>query len=112
MSAHACRRVVFSLALVAAASLALGGCGRRGALEPPPGETATPANAPGSITGQDLSSSATIVNTTDLPNAQGAGALADTGPTGVLQSPTQSVQVPQVSAPNRPKRPFVLDPLL
>jgi predicted small lipoprotein YifL len=112
VSASARRRAVFPIALIVVASLALGGCGRRGALEPPPGDAATPANAPGSITGQDLGSAVTIVNTTDLPDAQGPGALANTGPTGVLQSPTQSAEVPRVSTPNRAKRPFVLDPLL
>ena len=112
MSAYARRRALPVFAMLAVAALALGGCGRRGALEPPLGSAATPANAAGSITGQDLGSTATIVDSTDLPNAQGPGQLADTAPVGVLQSPTQSVQVPRVSSPARPTRPFVLDPLL
>lgn len=97
-----------ALVVVAAMGL-LAGCGRRGPLEPPDGTA--PGTGPGAIVGQDLSSSATIVNTTDLPTAQGAGTLADTGPVGTLQSPTQSVQAPAVQT-GRPRKPFVLDPLL
>ncbi len=89
-------------------SAALGGCGRRGPLELPPG-------APTS----------TVENTTALADKQ-ATVFNETAPPGVLQSPDQVVTVNRTSADlaaqnperaiNAPQRPktgsFLLDPLL
>lgn len=96
-------------ALVLLGSVALGGCGRRGPLELPPGAPSQPA----------------AENTTVLADKQ-AAAFNETAPPGVLQSPNQVVQVDKTSAQvaaqpperainePRPAKPhtFLLDPLL
>lgn len=95
-------------ALVLLASATLGGCGRRGPLELPPGAPTPVAE-----------------NTTALADKQ-ATAFNDSAPPGVLQSPDQVVQVNRTSADlaaGKPERAinapqprktggFLLDPLL
>jgi predicted small lipoprotein YifL len=91
------------------ASTALGGCGRRGPLELPPGAPSQPA----------------AENTTTLADKQ-AAAFNESAPPGVLQSPNQVVQVDKTSAQLAAQPParainappvskpstFLLDPLL
>jgi predicted small lipoprotein YifL len=95
--------------LVLLGSVALGGCGRRGPLELPPGAPSQPV----------------AENTTALADKQ-AAAFGDSAPSGVIQSPNQVVQVDKTSAQlaaqpperaiNAPRssKPstFLLDPLL
>ena len=95
-------------AAVLLASAALGGCGRRGPLELPPGAPVPVAE-----------------NTTALADKQ-AAAFNDSGPPGVIQSPNQVVQIDRSSADLAARKPerainapqtaktgsFLLDPLL
>lgn len=101
------RRTLFRIAplsrlVVAIASLsiavALGGCGRRGPLEPPPGSVLPPRTA------------AAVIDPAPQPNAAVRGSLIrdTTGQEGLSRE--------QVAAPVAPvavpRTPFILDPLL
>jgi predicted small lipoprotein YifL len=94
-----------ALCLVAA-MLVLAGCGRRGALEPPPGTAASDQSA----------AAGRLANGTQPATAggQGATSLADTGTPGVLPNPNEAADLPSSSAPGSkaPKKGFFLDPLL
>jgi predicted small lipoprotein YifL len=95
--------------LVLLGSVALGGCGRRGPLELPPGTPNQPV----------------VENTTTLADKQ-AAAFGESAPPGTIQSPNQVVQVDKTSAqlaaqppqrainapPSAKPRTFLLDPLL
>ncbi len=97
-----------ALVAILLAALALGGCGRRGPLELPPGAPTSAAE-----------------NTTALADKQ-AAAFNDSAPPGVIQSPDQVVQVNRTSAELAARPPerainapqtthtgsFLLDPLL
>ena len=77
-------RLPHVVALTALALLALSACGRRGALEPPPGATA---------------------------QAQ-QGQPAPTDPVGTLPSPIGTPRKSSKQGYTIPKQPFILDPLL
>jgi predicted small lipoprotein YifL len=81
--------------ILAAATLPLTGCGRRGPLEPPPG---SPSLAPLSGVPDQYSAPRSVA---DLPGENAAG---------VVVTPAPSQAPPQPAA--RPPRPFLLDPLL
>jgi predicted small lipoprotein YifL len=89
-----------------AAMLVLAGCGRRGALEPPPGAQASDQNA----------AAGRLANGTQpaRPGAQGATSFTDTGTAGVLPSPNERPDLSSASVPGSPttKKGFFLDPLL
>ncbi len=96
------------LAAALLASATLGGCGRRGPLELPPGAP-TP-----------------VVQNTDVLADRQAAALNENAPPGILQSPDQVVQINRSSAELAAAKPerainapqvtktgsFLLDPLL
>jgi predicted small lipoprotein YifL len=79
-------RAAAALAVMVSLSLALSGCGRKGALDPPPGaEPASPA--PGAPTRY-------------------------IDPTTPIGGPQQAAAPATAAAPQRPKKTFILDPLL
>ena len=101
------RRLVMGAALLAV--LAAAGCGRRGALEAPPGATAAPKPAAPQrmvapvaqvITSDfaDLDSSQSLVAEDPKPHAEGK-----TPPAAVAPAPID---------PNKPRKSFILDPLV
>ncbi|WP_139223647.1 LPS translocon maturation chaperone LptM [Methylocapsa palsarum] len=95
------------LALTAAIFLAVGGCGRRGPLEPPPGSPTSLAPLSGAP-----DQYAAPRSVADLPGENAAGAVVTQGaaPGQTPPQPKGDNPVP-VQAP-RPPRPFLLDPLL
>jgi predicted small lipoprotein YifL len=123
---RAARRTSWSVAAAAALALLAAGCGRRGALEPPPEATAAPAQA-----------GAAQADANGVPTAQAAGpAGVPGGPNGAerdlnaasdsrrvdsytlapRQVPTatsSAFDTPQAAAPPKKKDDsFLLDPLL
>jgi predicted small lipoprotein YifL len=87
-----CDRLLVRLAAFAAlgAALALGGCGRKGPLDPPPSAAispAPPANQP-------------ALGETDDPNMTG------------FRRPPPATTVMQPATPSSPPRTFILDPLI
>jgi predicted small lipoprotein YifL len=103
------RSNLYAAAVVAALALSLSGCGRRGALEPPPG--APPSNAP--LTGRPDEYRAPT-NFVDFPRANTVGAVGTTGAAGAAPLPLDPEEPDKPSAPaaKPPPKPFLLDPLL
>jgi predicted small lipoprotein YifL len=84
-------RSVLRLAAIAAlgAALALGGCGRKGPLDPPPSAAISPA-----------------------PDQPSLGDNNDPNMTGYRRAPSAMAAAPPTQPPPPDKRTFILDPLI
>jgi predicted small lipoprotein YifL len=84
-------RSVLRLAAIAAlgAALALGGCGRKGPLDPPPSAAISPA-----------------------PDQPSLGDNNDPNVTGYRRAPSATAAAPPTQPPPPDKRTFILDPLI
>jgi predicted small lipoprotein YifL len=101
------RRLVMGAALLAV--LAIAGCGRRGALEAPPGLTV----APHAATPQRMTAPVAQVITSDFADLDSNQALVAEKATPTLEGQTKPVSVaPAPIDPNKPKKSFILDPLV
>jgi predicted small lipoprotein YifL len=86
-----CARLLVRLAAFAAlgAALALGGCGRKGPLDPPPSAAISPA-----------------------PDQPSLGDSNDPNMTGYRRAPSATAAAPPTQPPPPDKRTFILDPLI
>jgi predicted small lipoprotein YifL len=101
------RRLVMGAALMAV--LAAAGCGRRGALEAPPGVTVAPKPAQP----QRMAAPVAQVVTSDFGELDNNRNMVAEKPAQSLEGQTRPVAVePAPVDPNKPKKSFLLDPLV